>query len=73
MGPKKRKQFLFEKKNQKPTLSRPALKKKSRKLPLPQNFLSAGKLNIVKSFLLLFFKKEVLLSFRPFRPPGRWR
>jgi hypothetical protein len=47
-------------------LSLSALKKKSQRL-VPQILLSAARLNVIKSFLVLFFKKEPLSSSH--RPP----
>jgi hypothetical protein len=53
-----RKSSFLKKRSKKITLSLAALKKEAERMVAATVFLSAARLNITKSFLVLFFKKE---------------
>jgi hypothetical protein len=62
--------FFFEKKKQKNYVEPGGTQERLEHCG-PHFFLSAARLNIIKSFLVLFFKKELLASFLtlPAAPP----
>jgi hypothetical protein len=54
--------FIFERKNQKNYVEPSGTQEEQAERLMPPNLLSAARLNTIKSFLVLFFKKEHLSS-----------